>query len=102
MVQHLQNSSDFSGPFYKIQSDLIETVITIIEYNIEEVARTLFIAIEVVETTDILCIHQSSTVLKYVLHSDIKEVFTGFNILKDKTVTTECTVNNLDEYDCCE
>ncbi|XP_014785651.1 uncharacterized protein LOC106867105, partial [Octopus bimaculoides] len=78
---------------------------TIVEKNIkEEVAQALFISIEVDETTDISCTAQCFTVLRYVLDSDIKEVFIGFDILKDRTVggVKERVFNDLDKYDCCE
>ena len=105
LAQHLQNSSVFSGLSNKIQNYLIEAVGMIVENSIkEEIAQASFIAIEVDETTDISCTAQCSTVLRYVLDSDIKEVFIGFDILKDRTVggVTECIFKNLDKYDCVE
>ena len=105
LAQHLQNSSVFSGLSNKIQNDLIEAVGTVVLNNIkEEIAQGSFIAIEVDEIIDISCTAQCSTVLRYVLDSDIKEVFIGFDILKDRTVggVTECIFNNLDKYGCVE
>ena len=105
LAQHLQNSSVFSGLSNNIQNDLIEAVGMIVENIIqEEIARASFIATEVYETTDISCTAQCSTVLRYVLDSDIKEVFVGFDVLKDRTVggVTECIFKNFDKYDCVE
>ncbi len=72
----------------------------IVENSIkEEIAHASFIAIEMDETSDILCTAQCSTVLRYMLDFDIKEVFIGFDILKDRTVggVTECIFKNFDK-----
>ncbi|XP_076035906.1 uncharacterized protein LOC143021925 isoform X3 [Oratosquilla oratoria] len=104
LAQQLQNSS-FSRLSNRIQNDLIEAVGTMVENHIkEEIAQAPFIAIEVDEMTDISCTAQCSTILRYMLDSDIKEVFIGFDILKDRTVgsVTECIFSNLDKYNCGE
>ncbi|XP_076034499.1 zinc finger MYM-type protein 1-like [Oratosquilla oratoria] len=105
LAQHLENSSVFCGLSGKMQDDLIEAVGTVVENNIkEEIARAPFIAIALDETEDISCTPQCCTVLRYVLDSDIKEVFIGFDILKDRSVggVTECIFNHLDKYNCAE
>ncbi|XP_032882331.1 uncharacterized protein LOC116976613 [Amblyraja radiata] len=105
LAHNLQSSSIFFGISNKIQNDLIEAVGTVVENNIkEEIAKAPFIAIEVDESTVISNTAQCSTVLRYILDSEIKEAFKGFDKPKDRTATsvTECIFNNLDKYTCAE
>lgn len=106
LAQHLQNSPVFSGSCSKIQEDLVEAINILVDDDIrDDILRASFVSIEVDESPDSSGdSNRYSTVLRYMLDSQINEAFVGFSTPQDKTTNgvAECIVDTLERYDCAE
>ncbi|XP_068207398.1 zinc finger MYM-type protein 1-like [Palaemon carinicauda] len=107
LAHHLQSSTVFSGISNKIQNDLIEAIVTVVEENIkEEIAKSQFVAILLDEANEDSnsCSSQCSVAFRYLLNGEIIETFVGFGEIGDRTGDSliECIFTHLDKYSCAD
>nr|CAI5823530.1 unnamed protein product [Callosobruchus analis] len=79
LVRFLSEATVFVGTSKSIQNDLIESISSVVEHEIQEELRSMaFFSWQIDETTYIACKSQLSVILRYVIGGDIVERFVGF------------------------
>ena len=102
---HLKNATVFKGTSSSIQNELIEIVSTIMLEKIKtELNECMYVAILLDETSDVSCLSQLSTVIRYVDKSGtVNERFINFSDVSSNrcaTAISDLSIKQLRELGC--